>query len=255
MIRSETRDHVLEVTIDRPDAMNALSPEMSLDLTQTLLDFEDDASLRVLLITGAGERAFCAGADLGRMEQGLLGRENATPRRELPSFWELQPTKPIVAAINGHCLAAGLGLALMTDVRIASDNATFGAMGTIRGIVPGAGQTQRLIRQIGYVNAMWLLLSAERIDAVEALRIGLVNKVTSRADVLPVAREYAGILANRAPLAVRAAKRAAIEGAEMPLDAGIRLESELSGPVRQSDDAKEGIRAFMERRAPAFNGR
>jgi enoyl-CoA hydratase/carnithine racemase len=255
MIRTETRGHVLEVTIDRPDAMNALSPEMSLDLTLTLLDFEADATQRVLLITGAGERAFCAGADLGRMEQGLLGRETAAPRRELPSFWELQPTKPIVAAINGHCLAAGLGLALLTDVRIASENATFGAMGTLRGIVPGAGQTQRLVRQIGYVNAMWLLLSAERIDAAEALRVGLVNKVTSREELLPAARAWADLLADRAPLAVRAAKRAALEGLELPLDAGIHLESELSSPIRQSDDAKEGIRAFMERRAPVFSGK
>jgi E-phenylitaconyl-CoA hydratase len=255
MIRTERRGHVLEVTLDRPDAMNALSPEMSLDLTETLLGFEEDESLRVLLITGAGDRAFCSGADLARMEQGLNGRERAQPRRELPPFWDLEITKPMVAAINGHCLAAGLGLALITDVRIASENATFGAMGTLRGIVPAAGQTQRLPQQIGWVNAMWLLLSAERIDASEALRIGLVNKVTSAEEVLTVARECADLLADRAPLAVRAAKTAALHGLEISLSDGLKIEANVAGPVRQSEDAKEGVRAFLERRPPMFKGR
>jgi enoyl-CoA hydratase/carnithine racemase len=257
MIRTETRGHVLEVTIDRPDAMNALSPEMSRDLSGILADFEDNDALRVLLITGAGERAFCAGADLGRMEQSLQGSHGAVdhPREETVPFWEVNVTKPIVAAINGHCLAAGLGLALLTDVRIAAENATFGCMGTVRGIVPGAGQTQRLVRQIGYVNAMWLLLSGERIDVDQALRIGLVNRVVPQDLVMSLARETADLLASRAPLAVRSAKRAAIEGMELPLVAGLRLEAELAGPVRQSEDAREGIRAFMERRPPEFRGR
>jgi enoyl-CoA hydratase/carnithine racemase len=257
MIRTETRGYVLEVTIDRPDAMNALSPEMSRDLSAVLSDFEENDDLRVLLVTGAGDRAFCAGADLGRMEQTLEGSHGdvAHPREESVPFWEVNVTKPIVAAINGHCLAAGLGLALLTDVRIAAENATFGCMGTVRGIVPGAGQTQRLVRQIGHVNAMWLLLSGERIDANEALRMGLVHKVAPQASVISLAREAADFLASRAPLAVRAAKRAALRGAELPLVAGLRVEAELAAPVRQSEDAREGIRAFMERRPPEFRGR
>jgi E-phenylitaconyl-CoA hydratase len=256
MIRTQTRDHVLEITIDRPEAMNALSPEMSRQLSQALADYEADDSLRVALITGAGDRAFCAGADLGRMEQSLQGREIGDgAARDLPPFWEMDLTKPLIAAVNGHCLAAGLGLALLCDVRVASDNATFGAMGTLRGIVPGAGQTQRLPRLVGLSNAMWLLLSADRIDAAEALRIGLVNKVTSPEQLLAIARRWTDMLAERAPLAVRAAKKAAIEGLELPLGEGLRLEAELSSPVRRSEDAAEGIRAFHERRAPRFRGR
>ena len=258
MIETTTRGQVLEITLNRPEAMNALSPEMTEGLTQTLKAFEQDDSLRVALITGAGERAFCAGADLGRMQQSLESQPAAAaPRAEAPggpSWVALQLSKPVVAAINGHALAAGLGLALLCDARIAAPNATFGCMGTVRGIVPGAGQTQRLPRLIGMANAMWLLLSAERIDAQEALRIGLVNKVVPREQVLQTAREWADLLAARAPLAVQAAKQAALGGIELPLMEGLALESKLGAKPRASEDALEGVRAFNEKRTPVFRG-
>jgi enoyl-CoA hydratase/carnithine racemase len=257
MIETTTRGHVLEITLNRPEAMNALSPEMTRDLTDALVAFDKDEALRVALITGAGERAFCAGADLGRMQQNLESQPaNDAPRESPggPAFVALEPSKPIVAAINGHCLAAGLGLALLCDVRIAAENATFGCMGTVRGIVPGAGQTQRLPRLVGMANAMWLLLSAERIDAQEAYRIGLVNKVVPREQVLQTAREWADLLASRAPIAVRQAKQAALKGVALPLQDGLALESELAGPARRSQDAIEGVRAFNEKRQPVFRG-
>jgi E-phenylitaconyl-CoA hydratase len=257
MIETTTRGHVLEITLNRPEAMNALSPEMTRDLTDVLVAFDKDDALRVALITGAGERAFCAGADLGRMQQSLEAAPNPAPRTQGaggPGFVSLELSKPVVGAINGHCLAAGLGLALLCDVRIAAENATFGCMGTVRGIVPGAGQTQRLPRLVGMANAMWLLLSAERIDAQEAFRIGLVNKVVPREDVLPTAREWADLLASRAPLAVQGAKQAALRGTVLPLQEALALESELAAPARRSQDALEGVRAFNEKRTPVFRG-
>jgi len=253
----ETRGRVMEITLNRPEAMNAMSPEMTQGLTEALTRFEADDELWVALITGAGERAFCAGADLGRMQQTLEGQAagNSAPVARNTPPWELELSKPVIAAVNGHCLAGGLGLALICDVRIASDNATFGCLGTLRGIVPGAGQTQRLPRLIGPANAMWLLLSAERIKADEALRIGLVNKVVSQAEVLPEARRWADLLAERAPLAVRAAKEAATKGLTLSLSEGLKLELALAAPVRRSADAVEGVKAFNEKRAAVFTGR
>jgi len=244
----------MEITLNRPEAMNAMSPEMTASLTEALQRFEADDELWVAMITGAGERAFCAGADLGRMQQSLEGQATAPATRTVPP-WELELSKPVIAAVNGHCLAGGLGLALICDVRIASENATFGCMGTARGIVPGAGQTQRLPRLIGPANAMWLLLSAERIGAEEALRIGLVNKVVPLSDVVSETRRWADILAEKAPLAVRATKKAATEGLTMSLPDGLKFESEVAGPVRRSADAVEGVKAFNEKRAAVFTGR
>ncbi len=250
-IRTERDGHILTITIDRPEAMNALAPEMMFQLEDAFTELRDDDSLRAGIVTGAGDRAFCAGADLGRMADPAV---RANPRR-LKLFTGLDLMKPIVGAINGHCLAGGLGLALLCDVRIASENATFGCMGTARGILPGAGQTVRLPRVIGQANAMWLLLSAERIPAAEALRIGLVNRVVPQGEALSAAREWAAILASRAPLAVKATKESALRGQTLPLADALRLEGEIAAPVMASEDAQEGIRAFNEKRAPEWKGR
>lgn len=250
-IRTERDGHILTITIDRPEAMNALAPEMMYELEDAFILLRDDADLRVGLVTGAGERAFCAGADLGRMADPAT-RANA---RRLKLFSGLEVMKPVVAAINGHCLAGGLGLALLCDVRIASENATFGCMGTARGIIPGAGQTARLPRVVGLTNAMWLLLSAERIPADEALHIGLVNRVVPQGEALTAAREWAAILASRAPMAVRATKEAALRGQSLAIADALKLEGELSGPIMASEDAQEGIRAFNEKRTPNWKGK
>jgi len=249
-VRTERDGHVLVVTIDRPEAMNALAPEMMFQLEDAFITLRDDDTLRVGIVTGAGDRAFCAGADLGRMA-GLSVRAN--PRR-LQLFSGLDVMKPIVGAINGHCLAGGLGLALLCDVRVASENATFGCMGTARGILPGAGQTVRLPHVVGMGNALWLLLSAERIPAEEALRIGLVNRVVPRGQALAAAREWADILASRAPMAVRATKESALRGHALPTAEALALEGKLGAPLMTSEDAQEGIRAFNEKRTPNWKG-
>ncbi len=250
-IRTARDGYVLTITIDRPEAMNALAPEMMFQLEDAFTELRDDPALRVAIVTGAGERAFCAGADLGRMAD----RGTRADTRRLKLFSGLDVMKPVVGAINGHCLAGGLGLALLCDVRIASVNATFGCMGTARGILPGAGQTARLPQVVGLGNAMWLLLSAERIPAEEALRIGLVNRVVPRGEALVAAREWADILASRAPLAVQATKESALRGQALGTAEALRLEGELAAPLMGSDDAQEGIRAFNEKRAPEWKGR
>lgn len=251
MIRTaRSGQHIFEVTIDRPEAMNALSPEMMYALQEALTTFRDDPDLRVAVITGAGDRAFCAGADLGRM-----GERAAGEARRLELFGGLGIAKPIVGAINGHCLAGGLGVALLCDVRIAADNATFGCMGTARGILPGAGQTVRLPQVVGLGNALWLLLSAERIPASEALRIGLVNAVVPQADLATTAHAWAETLASRAPLAVQATKRSAFGGLTLPVADALALEAAEGRPLMGSQDAAEGIAAFHERRQPNFQGR
>jgi enoyl-CoA hydratase/carnithine racemase len=250
VIKSTRDGHVLTLTIDRPEAMNALTPEMLFQLEDGLLELRDDDSLRVAVITGSGERAFSAGADLGRMAAG-----NGRPARKLALFDGLDLDKPVIAAINGHCLAGGLGLALLCDVRICSENATFGCMGTARGILPGAGQTKRLPEVVGLGNALWLLLSAQRIPAADAWRIGLVNRVVPQGEALAAAMEWAQILASQGPLAVRATKRAALGGLSLPVAEALRLEAELGRPLMASEDAAEGLRAFAEKRPPVFRGR
>ncbi|MFN0148228.1 MAG: enoyl-CoA hydratase/isomerase family protein [Dehalococcoidia bacterium] len=250
-IRTERDGHILTITIDRPEAMNALAPEMMFGLEDAFTELRDDPGLRVAIVTGAGDRAFCAGADLGRMAD----RTTRADTRRLKLFSGLDLMKPVVGAINGHCLAGGLGLALLCDVRIASENATFGCMGTARGILPGAGQTVRLPQVVGLGNAMWLLLSAERIPADEALRIGLVNRVVPRGQALAAAHEWASILASRAPLAVKATKESALRAQTLAAADAMRLEGELAAPLMSSEDAQEGIRAFNEKRTPEWKGR
>jgi enoyl-CoA hydratase/carnithine racemase len=249
MIRTSRDGAVLTITLDRPEAMNALTPTMMADIADALAGFDRDDGLRVAVITGAGERAFCAGADLGVMAE---GGEHYRERRL--GLFGMEVAKPVIASINGHCLAGGLALALLCDVRVAADHATFGCMGTARGILPGAGQTKRLPEVVGFGNAMWLLLSAERIDAVEALRIGLVNRVVPAAQLAAATAEWAAILASRAPLAVRATKQAARRNLNLTVAEALRVEAELAAPVMASEDAKEGLRAFAEKRPPAFRG-
>jgi enoyl-CoA hydratase/carnithine racemase len=224
--------------------------------------FRDDDDLRVAILTGAGDRAFCAGADLrdvAEFYRSLTSAERLRRAEHEPGLGgisrNLEIDKPIVAAINGHCLAGGLEIALACDLRIASESASFGLPEVTRGIIPGAGGTQRLPRLIGPERALDLILTGRRIDAREAERIGLVTRVVPQGRLRDEAVALAKQIAENAPLAVRAAKAAVWRGLDLPLEEGLRLEQLLAEPVRQSEDAQEGPRAFLEKRKPEFKGR
>lgn len=253
-IRTETQGHVTCITIDRPEAMNALDAAATHDLEQALIQLRDDPEIWVGIVTGAGDKAFCAGADLRTSVPRAL-QQAAQGEATRHFLTRLELWKPLIAAINGHCLAGGLGLALYCDVRMAAEHATFGTMGTRRGILPGVGQTQRLTRAVPLALALELLFWGERISAQEAYRMGLVNRVVPQAELMPQAWRWAQELCQCAPLAVQAVKEAALRGLSLPLAEGLRLEQELSLRVRQTEDAQEGVRAFNEKRPPQFKGR
>lgn len=253
-IRTERRDRTLLITLDRPAAMNSIDPEMYQQLGETWEQFDHDESLLVAVVTGAGEKAFCSGRDLVKSAQDVSNdwsQQRGGGRLTPEGIW-----KPIIAAINGHCLAAGLALALGCDLRVASPNATFGTMAAKRGIVAGGGQTQRLARYIPFGIAMEMILFAERIGADDALRYGLVNRVVPQDELLPFALGWAEKLCENGPLAVQAMKRAAYEGGwDMNFREGMRLEARLYADIMKTEDAAEGGRAFVEKRPARFKGR
>jgi enoyl-CoA hydratase len=253
-------------TLNRPQARNALTPELVCRLADAIADFANDPSLRVGILSGAGDKAFCAGGDLGTMLPLLSGdREPAEDwdRRVLhepfvmaaSSLREYPIDKPLIGAINGACLAGGLEMLLGMDIRIAAEHAIFGLPEVRRGVIPFAGSMVRLPRQIGYCNAMELLLVGDTIDAHEARRLGLVNHVVAADAVLPKAHEIARKIAANGPLAVQRVKHTVLATSGLPLSDGYRLEDESTRIVMVSDDAREGPRAFVEKRPPRFTGR
>jgi len=251
----EKKGKVAYMTIDRPRALNAVDPETLQELSQALLDFRDDAERWVAILTGVGERAFCVGADIKDMLPVLGEIRN--------EWWRIPPTilrglelwKPIIAAINGHALGGGLELALACDLRIAAENATFGVPEVTLGIIPGWGGTQRLPRAIPAAKAAELLFFGQRIDAQEAYRIGLINKVVPLPQLLPAAEEWAQRLCEIPPLAVRAAKEAMVRGVEMSLEEGLRLEAKLEDFLFATEDHREAKEAWLEKRKPVLKGK
>lgn len=260
-VKVETTGRIAILTISRPLAMNALDEETLASLNKAWIDFRDDPDLWVAIITGAGSKAFCAGEDI--KDRAKYFRNNTAIQRKTKADTEpgaggitrnLEIWKPIIAAINGYCLAGGLEIALACDIRIASENATFGLPEVSRGIIPGAGGTQRLPRLIPFGKSLEMILTGETIDAQEAYRIGLVNRVVPLDELLPEATKLAERICRNAPLAVQAAKEAVYRGMDLPLSEGLRLEQFLAEPICQSEDAKEGPRAFFEKRHPLFKG-
>lgn len=258
----EKKERIAIITINRPHAMNSLDGETLDQLNKAWIDFRDDPDLWVAVVTGAGDKAFCAGGDLKNLSRyyssmtPIQRREKAEKEPGIGGITRnIDLWKPIIAAINGHCLAGGLEIALACDIRIAAENATFGLTEVSRGIIPGAGGTQRLPRLISLAKSLEMILAADRIDAQEALRIGLISRVVPLKEVLAEALKTAEKICRNAPLAVRAAKEAIYRGLDLPLAEGLRLEQFLAEPVRQSEDAKEGPRAFVEKRDPDFKGR
>lgn len=219
------------------------------------MDFRDDDRLLCAIVTGAGERAFCAGADIREMLPFI--KEN----RERPEALTgtimrgLEVWKPIIAAVNGLALGGGLELALACDLKIASERASFGQPEIKLGLIPGWGGTQRLPRAIPIARAAEMLLTGEPIDAQEAYRLGLVNRVVPPAELMPTAIQWAENLCALGPVALRAAKQAMARGLDMELSDGLALEQRLFGELLDTEDFEEGSRAFSERRKPDFKGR
>jgi enoyl-CoA hydratase len=247
------------VTLNRPEALNALTPQMLDRLGQLLTELEGSDAVRALVLTAAGEKAFCVGADLKARAQ-EYGDDGAGPDpfadRVRRVFGQLEALPmPTIAAVNGYALGGGLELALACDLRVAAEHARFGFPEARVGSMPGAGGTQRLARLVGPSRAKELMFTGEHIDAAEAYRIGLVNRVVPAAQLHDAARALAATMATRAPLALRAIKAAVNLAWDVSLDAGLAFERTAHAVLRTTRDRREGIQAFLEKREPQFTGR
>ncbi len=256
-VKADTHDRIRVLTIQRPEKLNALNAEVISQLGDRVHEAGEDGSLRCLVLTGTGEKAFVAGADIGELAKlsAVDAREHALKGQTLLNRLERLPF-PTIAAINGYAYGGGLELALACTMRVAAETARMGLPETSLGILPGYGGTQRMTRLIGKARAYELILSADKtITAAEALRIGLVNRVVPAGHALPGALELAGKIAANGPAAVRYALAAIREGAEMPIEQGMALEATLFGLCAATEDMKEGLNAFLEKRSPKFTGR
>ncbi|AWB32707.1 enoyl-CoA hydratase/isomerase family protein [Orrella marina] len=253
----EVDNHVATITLNRPEAMNSIDPETRSQLHDAWIRIKTDDAIRVAILTGAGEKAFCTGSDLKKtMPPRESFAELTFGRSESDHLLAgLDTDKPLICAINGYAMGGGMELALACDIRIASERAQF-ALSEVRiGSIPGAGGTQRLPRAIGASNAMLMLLTGDRFDAREALRVGLVSQVVPAADLMAQARAIALRIAQNAPLSVRAIKRLVYQGLDMPLPAAMDAERYVFGLLRDTEDRIEGRRAFQEKRQPEYKGR
>ena len=249
----EIKDKIAYVTINRPHALNACDQPTYNRLAEVWRDFRDNDDAWIAILTGMGERAFCAGSDIKLNFSGKpRPSESFDPQRMGDLTRGLEIWKPIIAAINGHANGGGLEMALACDIRVASENAQFGLGEVKLGLLPGGGGTQRLPRAVSLCNALWLLYTGDRIDAQEAYRIGLVNKVVPLPELMATAKAMAEKILESGPLAVRAIKQAAIKGMSMPLEDGLRIEQHLFRMLRNTEDSKEGTRAFAEKRKPEW---
>ena len=239
------------VTIDRPKALNALNSTVLDELCQAFeaIDLE---TVRCVVITGSGEKSFVAGADIGEMSNLTQGEAEAFGKKgnDLFRMIETFPV-PVIAAVNGYALGGGCELALCCDIRICSDNAQFGQPEVGLGITPGFGGTQRLVRAVGPGRAKEMIYTARSIKADDALRVGLVNAVYPQAELMPAAMKLAGTIAKNAPIAVRACKKAINEGTQVDMDSAIVIEEKLFGSCFETEDQREGMQAFLEKRKVA----
>ncbi len=249
-------DHIALITLNRPERMNALDGEHYKALSEAWVRVRDDHDIRVAIVTGAGEKSFCAGADLKSFANrpAPLSEMWLTQRDQLLNRG-LEVWKPVISAVNGHCLGGGLTLLLGTDIRIAVPKATFGLSEVKRGFIAGNGGTQRILKQLPYPIAMEVLLTGDAFSAETAARWGLINGVVEPDKLMDAAFGYAKRIAANAPLAVQAAKELALRGEDMDLVTGLRVEQMWNRVLRFSEDAAEGPLAFAEKRKPQFKGK
>jgi enoyl-CoA hydratase len=250
------KEHVATITLNRPKSLNALNSALLTELRGVLEDIESDAGVRVVVITGAGDKAFCAGADISEI------LDKAPEEARVWSWWVQggltrieTMKKPAIAKINGFCLGGGLELAMACDFRIASETAIFGLPETNLAIIPGGGGTQRLPRLIGKTKAMELLMTCEQIDAAEALRLTLVNTVVPVDELDRAVDELIEKLLSKSSASLGTLKYAVNRGIEMNLEYALEYESECFGATLATEDAREGLKAFLEKRKPEFKGR
>lgn len=255
IVRLERRGQVGVVTLNRPAALNAINLRMRVVLPQTVTAAVDDPEIRVIVLRGAGGRAFCAGADVTEF-QAATSLNEARRNREPPQWNDViaGSRKPTIAAIEGFCLGGGLETALACDLRIAADDAVFGLPEVRLGIIAGAGGTQRLPRVVGLGNALRLILTGDRIGADEALRIGLISQIVPKAELEAAALSLAERMCENGPLAMEYAKESARRGLDMSLADGLRLEADLANLLTNTKDRLEGAAAFKEKRKPRYIG-
>jgi enoyl-CoA hydratase/carnithine racemase len=261
----EKKGKVAYITINRPEALNAINFETWDALTQAWKDVRDDNDVWAAVVTGAGEKAFSAGQDL-KETLSTFYNEDETKRRPIEDLGMILPTKlqpikapwimsnwkPIIAAINGFAGGAGLELAMSCDLRIAADTARLGLPEVQRGLIPGGGGTQRIIRLVPFCKALEILMTGDFIDAQEAYRIGLVNKVVPAGELMSTAEAMANRICENGPLAVRAAKEAAYRGVEMSLNDGLAFELQTVLRVMKTKDSNEGVMSFVQKRDPEY---
>jgi enoyl-CoA hydratase len=254
-------DHVAYLTMNRPESMNAFNQQMTFEFIAACQAINDDPDVRVAIVSGAGGRAFSAGLDLKERAAGsstsFVERRAARVRPGIGTMHRALSAvdRATIAAIRGYALGGGLEMALACDLRVAATDAKLGLTEVRRGIIPGAGGTQRLSRLVGKGHALKIALTGEPIDADEAYRIGLVNEVVPPEDLMAAAERLATAIKQGAPIATRFVKEAIHQGLDLPLDDGIRLEADLSTLIAQTEDAREGPRAFAEKRPAVWQGR
>jgi len=261
----EVRNHIAYMTLNRPQVHNSINPELMVQLAEAWERVNADDDIRTAIVTGTGDKAFCAGADLGRLiplttgarqpedewDNKILANKHYAGAALLRGY---DVFKPIIAAVNGFCIAGGMELMLATDIRVAAEHSSFGLQEVKWALIPAGGSLPRLPRQMPFCEAMEILLTGNRIDAEKAWRLGLINYVVPAAQVMAKAEELATTIAANGPLAVRKIKEAVLRCSGISLDEGFKIENAIARDVFSSQDAREGPRAFMEKRKPNYTG-
>lgn len=255
-LKLSTRESVAVLTVDRPQKLNAMDAATMAELDRAFSHLASDDAVRAVIVTGAGEKAFIAGADIQELARETATTGHATALRGQSIFRRIETLgKPVIAAINGFALGGGLELALACHLRVAAEGAKLGLPEVTLGAIPGYGGTQRLSRLVGRGRAYEMILTGDPVDAAEALRIGLVNRVVPKEALLETAEALARRMVRNAPLALRHALLAIDQGVEVDLEKGLLLEATLFGILCGTEDLKEGMTAFLEKRKAAFHGK